>query len=338
MNRFGIALFCLFVSVGLANAASWVSHDVGTDAAFRGIDVESKKVIWASGTRGTVVRTVDGGKSWKKIQVPGAEKLDFRDIEAFGKNTAYVLSIGEMDQSRIYKTTDGGETWKLQFKNDMKGAFFDSLAFWDSKHGLAQSDPVNGRFVFYQTTDGETWSPLPAASMPEAADGEAAFAASGTSIITRGRNEVFLVTGGKATNVFSSNNRGATWVKRDSPLIAGEAATGTFGIALRGKKGILVGGDYTKPAQRDATFGLSSDSGAIWKTTKAESPFGYRSGATIVDNKTIVVVGIDGSDISRDGGVSWVKLDAVERNSVAAKGKKAIWAVGPRGVVSRLVL
>jgi hypothetical protein len=33
--------------------------------------------------------------------VPGAEKLDFRDVEAFGESTAYLLSAGPGEGSRI---------------------------------------------------------------------------------------------------------------------------------------------------------------------------------------------------------------------------------------------
>ena len=91
---------------------------VDTTASFRGLSVVNEKVIWASGTGGTVIRTIDGGKKWNVIKVPDAAKLDFRDIEAFDANTAYILSIGNGESSRIYKTTDGGKTWKLQFEGE----------------------------------------------------------------------------------------------------------------------------------------------------------------------------------------------------------------------------
>ncbi len=226
------AVILLFASFAFGQ---WTKYDVGSDASLRGLDVESKNVIWASGTGGTVIRTIDGGKNWKVIKVPGAEKLDFRDIEAFGKDTAYALSIGDGESSRIYKTVDGGDTWKLQFTNPIKSAFFDSIAFWDSKHGIAQSDPVDGKYVFFETKDGETWSQMPPDSLPEAKDGEAAFSASGLCVVTRGKNEIFLITGGKAARVFHSANRGKSWTVSDSLLISGDVGTGVFGIAYNGK-------------------------------------------------------------------------------------------------------
>jgi photosystem II stability/assembly factor-like uncharacterized protein len=331
-------LFLPVLIIGLVSIASaqWTKYNVDTDASFRGLDVESKKVVWASGTGGTVIRTVDGGKNWKVFKVPGAEKLDFRDIEAFGKNIAYVLSIGNGESSRIYKTTDGGETWKLQFTNTLKKAFFDSIAFWSESHGIAQSDPIDGKYVFYETKDGENWNRMPPENMPAAKEGEAAFAASGTCIVTRGKNEVFLITGGKAARVYHSNNRGRSWKASEARLISGDAGTGIFGIALKGKNAVIVGGDYTKPEEKNGTVAYSKDSGMSWQTRLKISDFGYRSGVTFASKKVIVVVGITGSDISDDGGDTWRSLDAVGRNTVMSKGKKSVWAVGPKGEVSKL--
>ena len=333
--KFAYLLIALLFAVQTASS-QWTKNDVGTDASFRGLDVESKKVIWASGTGGTVIRTIDGGKQWAVFKVPGAEKLDFRDIEAFGRNTAYVLSIGNGGSSRIYKTADGGESWTLQFTNSVKEAFFDSIAFWDEKHGIAQSDPIDGKYVFYETRDGETWTQVPPSNMPPAEEGEAAFAASGTCIVTRGKNEVFLITGGKAAHVYHSNNRGQTWTGVKAPLIYGEAGTGVFGIAYKGKRAMIVGGDYTKPENKNGTVAYSDDRGKTWQTKLKISDFGYRSGVAFAGKKIAVVVGIKGSNITHDGGNTWRELDQVERNTVMAKGKKAVWAVGPKGEVSKL--
>ena len=326
----------LSAAFGSAAFGQWTAFDAGTNASFRGLDVESSKVIWASGTGGTVIRTVDGGKNWKVIKVPGAEELDFRDIEAFGEKTAYVLSIGNGPASRIYKTVDGGDTWKLQFRNEDEKAFFDSIAFWDDKHGIAQSDPVDGRYLLYSTEDGENWKRLPAESSPQAKEGEAAFAASGTCVVTHGKNGVFLITGGTDARVLYSGDRGRSWSSSKAPLISGEAATGIFGIAMKGKNGVIVGGDYTKPDHNDSNIAYSTDGGMTWQTRRKANSFGYRSGAAFVDDKTIVIAGTSGSDISFDAGDSWQNIDKESYNVVAAKGKKAVWAAGPGGKIARL--
>ena len=143
-------LFCLAaVLLGLGDAiahAQWQQQTIRSDADFRGLCAVSAKVAWVSGTKGTYGRTTDAGKTWSVGTVPGAAKLDFRDVEAFGETTAYLLSAGPGADSRIYKTGDGGKTWILQFKNPDHQAFFDAMAFWDDKNGVALSDPVKGQF------------------------------------------------------------------------------------------------------------------------------------------------------------------------------------------------
>jgi len=141
---FTSVLFCALVS---SMSAQWIKQNVNTTASFRGLSIVSEKIVWASGTGGTVIRTVDGGTTWDVMTVPGAEKLDFRDIEAFDADTAYILSIGTGENSRIYKTVDGGKNWSMEFKNTNEKAFFDALACFDRENCLAVSDPVEGKFV-----------------------------------------------------------------------------------------------------------------------------------------------------------------------------------------------
>ncbi len=239
---FSIFLLGLFTMPGFAQ---WTKQNVDTKAGFRGLAVVSEKIVWASGTGGTVIKTADGGATWKVMKVPGAEELDFRDIEAFDVNTAYILSIGKGDSSRIYKTVDGGATWKQQFLNQRNEAFFDAIACWDSKNCLAMSDPVEGHYVLIETRDGETWKPIMTNKMPAARDGEAAFAASGTCLIAIGKSTAFLVSGGDAARVFRSNDRGQTWEVFASSIISGTSGSGIFSIAMwDAKNGVIVGGNY----------------------------------------------------------------------------------------------
>jgi photosystem II stability/assembly factor-like uncharacterized protein len=326
-------LFTLLISISTANA-QWQKVDAKTEASFRGLDVVSENVIWASGTGGTFIRSIDGGKTWKTGTVKGAEKLDFRDIEAFDENTAYVLSIGNADASRIYKTTDGGDNWKLQFTNPIKDAFFDSIAFWDEKNGMAQSDPVDGKYVLFRTTDGETWQQVTTKDMPSAKEGEAAFAASGTCIITAGKKRIWLITGGMDARVFYSKNRGKSWKAYDTPIVNGTAGSGIFSIAMRDKKhGVIVGGNYEKPNETNNNLALTNNGGKTWNLAKGLG--GYRSGVAYIDENTIIAVGSGGSDISTDGGKTWKNLDKENYNAVQSLGANSTWAVGPQGMVAK---
>ncbi len=307
----------------------WVPQPVGTEAKFRGLSVASADVVWASGTGGTVVRTTDGGKTWGVFAVHGAVDLDFRDVEAFGADVAYVLSAGDGDKSRIYKTTDGGSTWEMQFTNPDAAGFFDALAFWDETHGLALGDPIGGKFQLVHTTDGQTWLPLKA-DMPAALADEGAFAASGTCLITHGENGAWFVTGGpNGGRVFHSTDRGKTWAVQTSPLTTGSKSAGVFGIAFRDElNGVIVGGDYTKPDDLGANAAVTSDGGKTWTPT---DPLPFRS-CTAWANGRWVAVGTSGADATDDGKV-WQSLDGGKFNSVAFKGGVG-WAVGPDGRVA----
>jgi photosystem II stability/assembly factor-like uncharacterized protein len=328
-----------FFIIAFVSAAysQWQKQSVNTTASLRGLSVVSEKVVWASGTGGTFLKTTNGGKTWKTGAVPGAEKLDFRDVEAFDANTAYLLSIGNGEASRIYKTTDGGETWKLQFKNTNEKAFFDALACWDKTGCIAMSDPVDGKFLLIETKDGENWRPLDTDKMAPALPGEAAFAASGTCLITQANMSVFLVTGGKAARVFRSNNRGLSWLVSDTPVVSGTEGSGIFSIAMRDRDdGVVVGGNYEKPAENTNNLAFTKDGGKTWILGTGLG--GYRSGVAFIDRNRMIAVGASGSDISLDGGKSWKDLDKENYNSVQAKGRAAVWAVGAKGLVAKFLV
>ncbi|MDQ6788832.1 MAG: glycosyl hydrolase [Acidobacteriota bacterium] len=330
-----ILLSTIFLFAAIAEA-QWQKQTVNTKASLRGLSVVNEKIIWASGTGGTFLRTIDGGKNWKVGKVPDAEKLDFRDVEAFDANTAYLLSIGNGETSRIYKTVDGGTTWKLQFKNDNPNVFLDAFAFWDKTHGIAMSDPVGGKYLLLETTDGETWKFLDNTQMPNAKDGEAAFAASGTCLITQGKNNVFLVTGGNEARVFRSNNRGLSWTISQTPIVKGTAGSGIFSIAMIDEKtGVVVGGNYEKPNEITNNFAFTKDGGKTWESNKGLN--GYRSSVAIISKSILIAVGSSGSDVSFDGGNRWKSFGKENLNSVQAKGT-TVWAVGADGLVAKTTL
>jgi photosystem II stability/assembly factor-like uncharacterized protein len=330
--KFAFLSLIVLLAVSMA-PAQWLKQTVDTKASLRGLSVVNEKVVWASGTGGTVIKTQDGGKTWNVMTVAGAEKLDFRDIEAFDANTAYILSIGNGETSRIYKTIDGGTTWNEQFRNKNEKAFFDAVACWDRNNCIAMSDPVDGKYVLINTKDGgANWRPMDTDKMPPTKDGEAAFAASGTCLITQGKNNVFLVSGGTDARVFRSNNRGLSWFVADTPITKGTAGSGIFSIAMfDAKNGVIVGGNYEKPNEAKDTFAVTSDGGKSW--TRGEGLDGYRSGVTYIDKTSILAVGTNGSEVTLGGGKTWNRVGKEDLNAVQAKGGRSIWAVGAKGLV-----
>ena len=158
---------------------TWQAQTSGVASRLRGVSAVSERVVWASGEKGTVLRTADGGARWTKLTVPDAAALDFRDVDAVSDSTAYLLSIGTGTASRIFKTTDAGAHWQKQFTNEDPGAFYDAMTFCDARRGLAISDSVNGSFVILTTRDGgATWTRVPARALPPALPNEGAFAGS----------------------------------------------------------------------------------------------------------------------------------------------------------------
>ena len=335
----------LVLPIGTMAHAEWVAQRSGATVRLRGVSAVSPRVAWASGDKGTYARTIDGGRTWTSGTVPGAEELDFRDVDAFDAETAYLLSIGEGEKSRIYKTTDGGRRWELQFKSERAAAFYDSMAFWDRDRGIAVSDPVNGRFLVIQTSDGgRTWRETPADGMPPALEGEGAFAASGTCIAVEGKHNAWFATGGpNGARVFRSTDGGRTWAVAATPLVSGKSA-GVFSITFwDARRGVVVGADYTKEGEAGNNVAVTADGGRTLALIKGAGPGGYRSCVVFVPGTgsrraapTLFAVGPTGSEFSTDGGQSWTSFGTGGYHSADFAGpKNAGWAVGERGAIAK---
>src|SRR5208282_3935665 len=260
-------IFTVIAALSLfASAQATSMRNTGFDSNLRGVSVSKTHsgnyAMWVSGTKGTVLRSLDDGQSWKQLKVEDGTDLDFRDIEAFGETTAYVMSSGDGGRSRIYKTTDGGKSWTLQYTDKRPGFFLDSLACDSRTHCFALSDPVDGKFLILTTSDGQHWKELPRDKMPAALPTEGAFAASGTSIALCSDKDIYFGTGGPAARVFHSADRGRSWNVTETPMASGSASRGIFSVACHGRSLVAVGGDYRSPASSNQVAVYSSDSGA----------------------------------------------------------------------------
>ena len=315
----------------------------GADALFIGLSVVDSAVAWASGTSGRWARTTDGGETWTGGTVPGADSLQFRDVHAFDARRAFVLSIGNGPQSRIYRTDDGGATWREQFRSDEPRDFFDCFDFWDAEHGLAVGDSYDGRLHVLETADGETWTRLPAGRLPPADSGEGAFASSGTCLVAEGDSAAWIGTGASdgAARVFRTTDRGRTWAVARTPLVKG-AAAGITTLAFRDpRNGAALGGDVGDAAAVTDNVALTHDGGETW-TPGARLPFtGAAYGAAWVPDAptpTLVAVGPKGLGYSLDEGRTWTALDTLNHWGVAFVSPDRGWAVGPAGRITRIRL
>jgi photosystem II stability/assembly factor-like uncharacterized protein len=320
-------------------APRWEPQASGVTARLRGVSAVNERVAWASGARGTVLRTADGGKTWSALTVPDAAALDFRDVDALTETTAYLLSIGSGSASRIYKTTDAGRTWQLQFTNQEPKGFFDAMAFWNDS-GLVMGDSIDGRFDVLRTRDGgRTWARIPGGALPPALPNEGAFAGSGTNVAVLPGGHAWIGTGAAARcRVLHTSDYGAAWTIVDTP-VAGSASAGIFSIAFRDPQhGLTVGGDYRKEQEAVSNAAATADGGRTW--TPVSGLRGFRSVVAAMPGARAswIAVGPQGADISTDDGRVWQAIEGDGFHAFAfARTGRAAWGVGENGRISRLM-
>jgi photosystem II stability/assembly factor-like uncharacterized protein len=336
-------LFSLFIGASV-QAQWWGVQTSGLDTNLRSVSVAHDRgardtpawAVWASGSLGVILQSDNQGKTWARLHVEGGESLDFRGIVAFSASTAYVMSSGEGEKSRIYKTMDGGKNWRLQHTDSRKEFFLDAIACASETHCYALGDPIDGKFLLMKTTDGEHWNPLPSANMPAALSGEGAFAASNTCLLLSGRG-IFFGTGGPAARVFHSSDMGRTWTVAETPVTHGNSSSGIFSIAHTEEKEIIVvGGDYKDPARASAVAAYSLDEGLTWQLSERQ-PGGFRSAVACDEDAVCVAIGPNGEDVSlsKVTAASWRPTDSLNLNALAIMDHKHGWAAGPKGTIAR---
>jgi hypothetical protein len=289
--------------------------------------------------------------------VPGADSLQFRDVQGVSDKIAYLSSIGDnTGDFRIYKTVDGGAHWKIEFQNQTDGAFYDCFAFWTPRRGIAHSDSVNGVFPDIRTDDGMTWESI-SGNMPPALPGEASFAASGTCVATQGGRNAWIATGGSDTaRVLATRDRGDSWHAYDTPLVS-SASAGAISVAFRDPwHGMVGGGDLAANDAADAA--TSRDGGATWTLTKKPPVQGaifclsYVQGAGHGNDdhgghgfeRTVVITAETQPDFDSgsaawtpDEGQTWFALPHVSGFwAVAFANPKAGWFVGNNGKILKM--
>jgi photosystem II stability/assembly factor-like uncharacterized protein len=323
------------------SAQGWQVVASGADTNLRAISATSsdrtapgKAVVWAAGSNGAVLISHDEGKHWERLSVKGGEQLDFRGVVAFDATRAYLMASGEGEKSRIYKTTDGGAAWQLQYSDTRKEFFLDAIACLSERECYALGDPIAGKFVILRTQDGARWMPLPTEVMPPALPREGAFAAGNSCLAVNRTGDIYFVTGGPTARVFHSPDAGRTWKATKIPLAKGNESSGAFSIAVDGKRIVAVGGNYRVPGNPSGTAAYSNDAGVTWHAAQG-SPGGFRSAVTIFDRELSVAVGTNGSDVSTDSGAHWKHADPIALNALTPDSAHGMWGAGPKGTVAR---
>lgn len=322
----------LLLSLPLAAQAGTLRVDMqqsGVDARLRGVSAVDARVAWASGSKGTVLRTTDGGAHWQRLVVPDAGALDFRDIEGFDARTAVVMAAGPGVQSRVFRTRDGGATWTQVLDTSNGKAFFDCMAF-DGARGWLLGDPVGDRYQLYTTPDGgEHWALDD--NGPPALKDEAAFAASGTCIARIG-NALAVASGGSASRLHVLRDGEHDWHALDTGMARGKAAAGAFSAAAWRGGAFVVGGDYTAEQAPGNAATLTAPTAASMRIDPA--PRGYRSGVACTMRICIAAgpSGVDAWD-----GRRWTAISDAGFDAVSIRGNVA-WLSGAKGALGRIKL
>lgn len=343
----GTLLLARFCSTLLAaNGSPADSHavpemtqqDSPVASSLRGLSVVSDQIAWASGAAGVVLRTIDGGTTWKQCSSPATE-LDFRSLHAFDAEQACVLSAGQ--PAILFRTSDGGLTWREVYRCRHQQAFFDGMQFWDDRRGLAFSDPLDARLLIISTTDGgQSWQELAVRDRPSCLDSEAGFAASNSSLTLGPGGRVWIGLGGQSTRsarILSSSDYGGTWTANESGLRS-SASAGIFSLRIRPDGvGVATGGDYQQPAIRDRIAARTVDGGKSWTLLKTRGPGGFRSGVDWVPKtRSWVAVGVEGADWSSDDGQTWNDWPIRGFHAVRFESGGSGWAVGAAGKIGRI--
>lgn len=365
--RLPLFVLLLLPTLLTAQKIPWQLQNSGTTAGLRGIASIDGTTAWASGTGGTVLKTTDGGLHWQHCATPDADKdgatLDLRGVQAWDADTAIVMASGPGEKSRLYKTADGCRTWTLLFKNPDKDGFWDSLRIFidqrslrgEGGFGLLLGDPVEGEITVYETRDGgSSWTRLhdPVLRMQSSA-----FAASNSCIASIRATNDFILGSQSGSVKLRLNYSGSywlndrsnlerAWTKASVPLDSSTSSKGPFSIGTHVQISyapksttvtdlklfeVIVGGDYEHPERAENTAAYSLDGGTHW-TAAQKPPHGYRSAVQWNEQEKLwIAAGTNGSDVSRDDGRTWQKLDDGNWNALSLP-----FAVGPGGRIARL--
>ena len=323
-------LFSLLITISFSQTINILINK--PKVSLRGLSVVDNKVLWASGSNGTVARSVDGGATFQWQTVAGYETRDFRDVEAFNSNTAIIMAIAE--PAIILKTKDGGKTWKKVFEDSTKGMFLDAMNF-NKKNGVVVGDPVNGHmFIAFTRDGGAHWQKK---SKEQTALSEGFFASSGTNVKLLPVNGNYFryaaVSGGTASQFIGNKNV-------TLPLVQGKQSTGANSIAVSPseKRIVVVGGDFANDKDTTGNCVFSDDFGTSWQKP-AVPPHGYRSCVEFISESKLITCGTSGVDLSDDGGNHWT-LISTESFHVCQKAKNgtAVFLAGKNGRIAKLKL
>ena len=346
MKKACIALFAILISCQNSiaqnsgnNSIKILSQKKGV--SIRGLAVPNQNTIWASGSKGSIAKSVNGGADFEWMQVKGYESRDFRSIHAWDDKEAIIVAIAA--PAIILKTKDGGTSWYKVYENTDTLMFLDAIHFKDASNGLIVGDPISNHIFLLSTVDkGENWNEVPSSYFKTPLEkGEAFFASSGSNIAQLSKDD-FLVSGGVRSRLWING------AAMEIPILQGGTSTGANSMAIspNGNNIMIVGGDFMKDTSRTQNavglkLFIKPNSNKKWQSEKIPYwkidefvgfPNGYRSGVEYVSNTILISCGTSGVDISKNKGKNW-DLISTESFHVVRKqpNTKAVFLAGGGG-------
>ncbi len=299
--------------------------------SIRAIEIMEGSLAFAGsgGMFGTVALT--DGSVRMGIQAFDSILPEYRAV-AHTPSDFFMLSAGS--PALLYKTGDSGEMELVMYEAG-EGVFYDSMAFWNTKEGIAIGDSKEGCLAILLTRDGgHSWSKLPCEALPPALEGEGAFAASNTNIAIVGDTAWIATT---KSRIFRTPNKGGTWEVIETPVVRASPTEGIYSMAFYNAQiGIVMGGDYTQPGLNTANKAISNNGGNSWELIADGLEPGYKSCVQYVPNsggKGLVAVGFTGVAYSSDGGVSWEELSEEPFYTLRFLNDSVAFAAGKNRIV-----
>ena len=293
--------------------------------------------IWASGTQGGIYHSADNGLNWRKVNGPAdSQSLQFRDIQPLGKGAVMLMSAGEGQSSRLYRSDDSGQSWRMQLQGTEAATFFDCIHFSDPQHGWLYGDS-DQRGLYIQTTSdgGLHWQrqQLPFDAQPN----EGGFASSGTCVNQGDNFSIYIGTGNGAESRLLSSSK-QTWQSLNSPIEGGEAS-GIFSVQQAGDWLYVFGGSL-KTADKPAKAYRYNLTSMQWSALPSVPLNGAIYGSALLVDKSsaldqplVLIANPQGVAMWRQGQPDWQQISHNNIWSLACDAQYGCVGVGKDGVV-----